>query len=81
MKALKKNDIIVLAISLLSQAVLGIWAKDDMLSFVSGIAGIISVLLCSQKKMTFYLFGFIQLFTYVVIVAKELRQREIRSED
>lgn len=32
---------------------------------VSGIAGVISVVLCSQGKFSFYVFGFIQLFTYV----------------
>jgi len=70
MKALKRNDIIILLIALMSQAILGIWAKDDMISFISGISGIISVVLCSQRKITFYLFGFIQLITYLVIVCK-----------
>lgn len=70
MKALKRNDIIILLIALVSQAILGIWAKDDMISFISGISGIISVVLCSQRKISFYLFGFIQLITYVVIVSK-----------
>lgn len=32
---------------------------------ISGIAGVVSVILCSQGKISFYLFGFIQLFTYV----------------
>lgn len=32
---------------------------------VSGLAGVVSVVLCSQGKISFYLFGFIQLFTYV----------------
>lgn len=32
---------------------------------ISGLAGVISVILCSQGKISFYLFGFIQLFTYV----------------
>lgn len=32
---------------------------------ISGIAGVISVVLCSQGKLSFYFFGFIQLFTYV----------------
>lgn len=33
---------------------------------VSGLAGVISVVLCSQGKISFYLFGFIQLITYVL---------------
>lgn len=32
---------------------------------ISGLAGVVSVILCSQGKISFYLFGFIQLFTYV----------------
>lgn len=50
-----------------AQAITAIWAKNDVISFISGMAGIISVVLCSQKKLTFYLFGFIQLFTYCFI--------------
>ena len=33
---------------------------------ISGLAGVISVVLCSQGKISFYLFGFIQLITYVL---------------
>lgn len=33
---------------------------------VSGIAGVVSVVLCSQGKISFYLFGYIQLITYVL---------------
>lgn len=32
---------------------------------ISGIMGVVSVVLCSQGKISFYIFGFIQLFTYV----------------
>lgn len=41
--------------------------KDTMVSLVSGITGIISVVLCSQRKISFYFFGFIQLFTYMYL--------------
>lgn len=69
MKALEKYNIsnidaIVMIVLVLLQALTAIWAKDNMVSFISGMAGIISVVLCSQKKISFYLFGFIQLFTY-----------------
>lgn len=33
---------------------------------ISGLAGVVSVILCSQRKISFYLFGYIQLFTYVL---------------
>lgn len=47
------------------------------LSLVSGICGIISVVLCSQRKMMFYLFGFAQLFTYVVLCLQQKLYGEI----
>lgn len=47
------------------------------LSLVSGICGIISVVLCSQRKMMFYLFGFVQLFTYVVLCLQQRLYGEI----
>lgn len=65
------KDAVVMLVAVLVQAVTAIWAKDDMISFISGMAGIISVVLCSQKKLSFYLFGFIQLGTYLVIVTRE----------
>lgn len=36
---------------------------------VSGITGIVSVVLCAQGKISFYVFGYIQLFSYVFAVA------------
>lgn len=69
--SISNKDMLFMIAMVLAQAATAIWAKDDMLSFVSGMAGIISVVLCSQKKMTFYVFGFIQLFTYMAIVYKE----------
>lgn len=42
---------------------------DDIVSIISSISGVLSVVLCAQGKISFYLFGFIQLFTYVFGVA------------
>ena len=39
----------------------------DLLSFISGSAGVISVVLCSQKRFLFYAFGWIQLITYCIL--------------
>lgn len=36
---------------------------------ISGIMGVLSVVLCSQGKISMYLFGYIQLFTYVLCFA------------
>ncbi len=38
---------------------------DSVGLIISGLTGVVSVILCSQGKISFYLFGFIQLFTYV----------------
>lgn len=42
---------------------------DSITSIISGITGIISVILCAQGKISFYLFGYIQLLTYVFGIA------------
>ena len=38
---------------------------DSIGLIISGLSGVISVILCSQGKISFYLFGYIQLLTYV----------------
>ena len=38
---------------------------DSIGLMISGLSGVISVILCSQGKISFYLFGYIQLLTYV----------------
>lgn len=47
------------------------------LSMVSGMFGIISVVLCSQRRVMFYLFGFAQLFTYVALCVQQRLYGEI----
>lgn len=42
---------------------------DNLLSIVSAFTGVVSVVLCAQKKISFYAFGYIQLLTYVFGVA------------
>lgn len=76
MKILEKynisnRDALFMIVMVLAQAVTAFWAKNDMISFISGMAGIISIVLCSQKKISFYVFGFIQLGTYIVLVSRE----------
>ena len=68
---ISNHDTLVMILLVIAQAATAIWAKDDIVSFISGIAGIISVVLCSQKKLTFYLFGFIQLGTYLIICFRQ----------
>lgn len=56
-----------LLIGIVLQLIVYYITKDTMISLVSGITGIISVVLCSQRKISFYFFGFIQLFTYMYL--------------
>ena len=44
---------------------------DSLLSLVSGIAGVISVVLCSQRKLSFYFWGFLQIGTFMSICINE----------
>lgn len=73
-----KTDWIFLIVGLLIQTVAIIYTclnPGEMTSSVifwtsvSGLTGIISVVLCAQGKISFYIFGFIQLFSYVFAVA------------
>lgn len=42
---------------------------DDLVSIICSIAGVISVVLCAEGKISFYIFGYIQMFTYTFGVA------------
>lgn len=42
---------------------------DNAASIISALTGVVSVVLCAQGKISFYVFAFIQLFTYVFGVA------------
>lgn len=46
-----------------------IGSPDNTYSIISALTGIISVVLCAQGKISFYVFGYIQLLTYVFGVA------------
>lgn len=54
-----------------TQAVAYALSEDSLLSLISGIAGVISVVLCSQRKVSFYFWGFLQIGTFVVICINE----------
>lgn len=42
---------------------------DSAMSIISALAGVVSVVFCAQGKISFYAFGYIQLFTYVFGIA------------
>ena len=43
----------------------------SLISLISGSAGVISVVLCSQKKWMFYVFGWLQLITYCILAYEQ----------
>ena len=69
MKQFFKNNIgiLMLVIGILMQIITYNITKDSTLSLISGIAGVISVVCCSERKLSFYLWSFVQISTYVVI--------------
>lgn len=58
-------------IGIFIQTVTFISTRDSYLSFISGFAGVVSVVLCSEKKLSFYFWSFLQLFTFVAICLQE----------
>lgn len=53
------------------------YTNSSYISLLSGITGIISVVLCAQRKISFYTFGFIQLLTYVILCIQQNLYAEI----
>lgn len=64
-------DKLFMAIGVVLTFIVGILTDCDVLSLISAIAGVVSVVLCSQRKISFYTFGFIQIFTYSFICYNE----------
>jgi len=71
MSKLKTFDWLFMLFGILIQVVCFIFTKDAVLSFICGLSGAINVVLCSQKKLSFYLFAYIQMFTYIVIIFQQ----------
>jgi nicotinamide mononucleotide transporter len=64
-------------IGILMQVIVFRITDAPRLSLISGVFGVISVVLCSNRKMAFYLFGFVQLFTYVLLCLEQNLYGEI----
>lgn len=68
MSFLKKNiGVLMVFIGILMQLITFSLTNDSLLSLISGISGVLSVVFCSQRKIAFYLWSFIQLITYTII--------------
>lgn len=49
----------------------------NLLSLVSGICGVFAVVLCAERKLSYYLFAWPQLITYVILCYRERLYGEI----
>lgn len=49
------------------QIIVFIIAPESPLSIIAGIAGVISVVLCAQGKISFYFIGFVQTISYLFL--------------
>ena len=62
---------------LVVQIVVFIIQPQSTLSFVSALAGIMSVVLCAQGKITTFFFGFIQVVTYLILAFEQHLYAEV----
>lgn len=53
------------------------YTDASYISLISGLTGIISVVLCAERRISFYTFGFIQLFTYIILCVEQNLYGEI----
>ena len=66
-----RNAWLFLLFGLILQVVVFSFSQDSTLSFISGLLGVFSVVLCSERKLISYVFGIAQLLTYLVVVWQE----------
>ena len=52
---------------IVTQIIVFIVSPDTLLGIISGLAGVISVVLCAKGKISFYFVGFIQTITYLFL--------------
>ena len=71
MSKLKTFDWAFMTFGVLLQIICYIFTGDGLLSFICGLSGAINVVLCSQRKMSFYFFAYLQMFTYIVIIFQQ----------
>lgn len=61
----------MLGVGLLLQVITYLITKDTLLSFVSGISGVFSVVFCSERKLSYYFWSFVQITTFSIICFNE----------
>ena len=65
------GDFAMIGIGLLLQIAAFAIAKGDWLSLVTGLLGVFSVVLCSQKKISTFVFAVLQISCYMVLAARQ----------
>ena len=65
------NEHLFMFIGIFLQLITWYITKNSLVSLISGVTGIISVILCSQRKISLYFFGFIQLGTYMYLALQQ----------
>lgn len=60
-------DRVFMLVMLITQIVVFYIHPDSFLGIIAGISGVISVTLCAKGKISFYLIGFIQTFSYLFL--------------
>lgn len=58
-------------IGIVLQLIVFYTTNSNYLSLVSGITGILAVVLCAERKMSFWIFAWIQLITYLILAFQE----------
>lgn len=70
-------DWLFLLLGIIVQIVVFTLQPENPVAVVSGIAGIISVILCAQRKISTFFFGFIQISTYLYLCLIERLYGEV----
>lgn len=78
----KKRDMgffpfIFIWLGIFMQCFVYVVTNTSIISLASGVFGVISVVLCSNRMVMFYVFGFAQLFTYVLLCLEQRLYGEI----
>lgn len=68
---------ILLTVGMLTMLMIYHLTDGSWLSVTSGIFGVASVVFCSNRKVLFYVFGFVQLMTYVALCVEQRLYGEI----
>lgn len=67
----KPFDWMFLAIGLLLQVVAYVVTREGWLSLFCGLVGVCSIILCSQRKISSFVFGVLQIVTYMVLALRQ----------